>query len=92
MSTDNYFRAGRQVFFFDSSDEGSITMAWDSACRVRRPAIFKPIKVHGSWAGCDIVGMCPVGQRPEDPIDLDRWHAARSMHEKMWASHTNHVL
>jgi hypothetical protein len=92
--TNNYFRNGRHVFFFGSHDEESITAAWRKATesnRLTRPAIWRPIKLEGFWTGCHIIGMSPVGSRPTDPIDMDKWRERYVLHKKMWEACTSHT-
>lgn len=100
MSTDNYFKSDRELFFFDSSDRDGILAAWESAVERGRPvAVFNPIPKAGPWRTCcDVVGLTRcVGLREIDPNekDADRSLVARRNAkvrlEYAWSNQTSHV-
>lgn len=97
MKTNNYFRAGRAVFFFNSSDEDSIRAAWDSATVLvinrGRLAVYHPFDLPGPWSLCNIIGFSAVGEYPSNalPEVIEDWQHRRDLRAKLWAAKATHV-
>jgi hypothetical protein len=100
--TNNYFRVGGTVVFFDDDVPYSISAAWDFAQALSAPK--KPISVHKPYAkgpgyGCHVIGLSPPGQRPEIPakddgagaLALTEWRGRVQNLNDCWRARTSHI-
>jgi hypothetical protein len=83
LKTDNYFRCGRNVYFFSSKDLLAVHRAWNAARAAseasatlldgrRIPAdliaVYRPFGLDGPWWNTDVIGFMPAGDRPDGDI------------------------
>ena len=97
LKTNNYFRVGRAVFFFNSADETSVRNAWDAAVVLMnnggRLAVYRPFDLVGPWSICDIIGFSAVGECPTGalPDVIEDWQKRRDLRASLWASKATHT-